>query len=160
MSFMHTWKFRRKNRRWAAVWLFLVSMPQICGASGEPACRFYEITYKKMQNSVAYEDTRLPWSVTSVDLSGAVTVKDRRSGATCRIETDTDARPRVYANRSSIALRTIEVSSDDIFFYDAATCRTLRKPEPAHLGMFPSIEERDRKVRSLGLCSHWGARRK
>jgi hypothetical protein len=137
-------------KRIAALSLLLSSL-DIWGAAGEPRCRYVELPSTRSDGEVRYENATLPWSVTSVDLSGTVSIWNRKSGATCAIKTDSDAAPKVYASTDSVALRIVEISSDDVIVYDGFTCREQSKVQPLHLGTH-SPQDKARKLHKAGFC--------
>jgi hypothetical protein len=78
-------------------------------------------------------------------------VTDHRNGASCTISTYSDSRPQVYASEKQLAVRITEASSDDVAFYDPATCRKLVEPPPLHLAA-TAEERRENKLSRLGIC--------
>jgi hypothetical protein len=125
------------------------------GAAGTSSCRYVELRPAKSNAEVRYENEILPWTVTSVDLSGEVSVSNRTSGSSCKINTGSDSRPEVYASGAAIAIRLVEISSDDIVFYDGTTCLELKSPRALHLGTLPE-NQKLRRLRKAGFCQAAG----
>lgn len=117
-----------------------------------PPCHFHELEPMGAADVIAYKGVDVPWEITARDLSGFVTVSDRRTGKSCRITTDSDSRPRIYASDTLVAVRITEITSDDIVFYAAATCQTVTEPPPIHLGANAG-EDVEAKLRDLALCT-------
>jgi hypothetical protein len=130
---------------------FVILATGTCLAATQPSCRYFELPLAAHNHVATYESDAFPWKLSSTDLSGFVTVQDKRTGQVCRISTDSDSRPRVYANQNDVAVRITEISSDDIVFYVGSGCRKLEHPRPVHLAS-QSDKGIDKIFQRLGIC--------
>jgi hypothetical protein len=117
-------------------------------AFAESGCRFHEVPRTDRSDLELYEGPSLLWSATVDELGGEVTIANKQTGGRCKIEVSSVR--RVYAGGSTVALRSIEIASDDIFYFDAATCKEVKSA--SHLGVSRSMAISDRKAKRLGLC--------
>lgn len=111
--------------------LFMSS--QICfGVETTNSCEFSEMQVAKhdVSDKVLYEYTLEGVSLKITDdwSAGVLNIKDEsRQASECKLEINSDSLPRIYANNKTVAIQLIEISSNDLSFYDIHTCKKVRK---------------------------------
>lgn len=136
--------------RWAGVLLTCSSLLLTQGYAG-PACQYVRIRPQRADRTLVFDDPSLPWKATLVRLSGRISIDARAGGRQCTIVTNSDATPELYGDEHTIAIRLVEITSDDVTFYDARSCKGLKRPATLHLGTNITKLKRDR-MRVAGLC--------
>jgi hypothetical protein len=112
-------------------------------------CSYSELVREERpQPPNVYRANSSPWTVLVDELGGHVEIFDSGSKHSCKIELE-DVR-RVYAGRNILVLRVTEISSDYVFFFNAASCKMIRKP--INLGANFSEANEQMKLHRLGLC--------
>ena len=125
-----------------------LSAPALCEAAGTP-CKFHELPRTSAASPYVYASPDSAWVVSVDELNGLVLVKKQQAANECKISIE--AVRRVYVGEKLLALRAQEVASDDIFFFDAMTCKEVGSP--AHLGVSAASGVSEKKLRRQGLCS-------
>jgi hypothetical protein len=112
-------------------------------------CEFRELSRTSDEHPYVFASDQSPWTVTVDQIGGRVAVRDSGSTYECSLEAPSIL--RVYAGADEIALRSIEVASDDVFFVAARSCQASRAA--IHLGVSASQSTPDERLRELGICS-------
>jgi hypothetical protein len=142
----------RANKLSVTLTSVLLTALSPCLAGDDPhafKCTYSELNREEQpQPPNIYRATSSPWAVLVDELGGHVEIQDSATERSCKVELE-DVH-RVYAGRTIVVLRVMEISSDYLFFFDAATCKMIRKP--ISLGTNVSETAEQRKLRRMGLC--------
>jgi hypothetical protein len=132
----------------AAAACILFAVP---GAQARSArCEYRELPRVSTNHPYVYGPDGTPWVVTVDELAGKVQLASAGNPiSSCGVALE--AVKRVYISAHYIALRSIEISSDDIFFFDPVSCRQVRKA--VHLGVtLTSDQATPARLAKLHFC--------
>lgn len=145
-------RFREKRSSGSALVCALFALGALsCMArpAEKPRCKVFELPRASKEHPYSYESSHSNWIVVVNELNGDVVVRNRESGVEC--SASVDGVRQVYAGATLIALRSIEIASDDVFFIDAATCKDAGAP--IHLGASDSEQAKDATLARHGVCA-------
>ena len=112
-------------------------------------CDLNELPLVNHENPFAYAQDGYPWRITVDQLAGTVLVDRVDKHPACSI--DLGGVRRVYGGTHVLALRSIEVSSDDLYFFDLRTCAEVRKA--VHFGVSRGSEAGTAaRLRKMRIC--------
>ena len=114
----------------------LLLQTDLAGASNN-LCDLNELPVVKRDNPYEFSKQGYPWRIVVDQLAGVVHVDRVDENASCTIEIQ--GVRRVYGGALLLALRSIEVTSDDLYFFDPRTCTEVRKA--VHLGVSKASQE-------------------
>ena len=107
-----------------AIWLLVLSIDY---ARANKICQPIDEARKTINDSsVLYENSTSNWRVSVDKNSDKVDIQDKRTHTKCSTIID-DLTNVYFSSRSSILFRSNLVTSDDIYFVDADTCRQTRQ---------------------------------
>jgi hypothetical protein len=128
--------------------LFLCSV-QLGLAAENGGCLLHELPRTNAVHPYVYSRDNYKWKITVDELTGRVQVDGVSSKKSCVIELQSVK--RVYGGHKLLALRSIEITSDDLFFFNPATCSEVRKA--VHLGVSSeSAKSTVSRLRRIKIC--------
>jgi hypothetical protein len=120
----------------------------LCEAANT-SCKFHELPRTTEAPPYVYASPDSAWVVSVDELNGLVVVKNQQASNECNISVE--AVRRVYVGEQLLVLRSLEVASDDVFFFDATSCKQVGST--VHLGVSAASGATEKKLRRQGLCS-------
>lgn len=135
----------------------LLLQPNLALTANAP-CDLNELPLVTHENPFEFAQDGYPWRITVDQLAGTVRVDRVEMYTSCSI--DLGGVRRVYGGTRILALRSIEIASDDLYFFDLRTCTEVRKA--VHFGLLRGSEARTaarlRKMRICGLSETSGTK--
>jgi hypothetical protein len=135
----------------------LLLQPSLALTANAP-CDLNELPLVTHENPFEFARDGYPWRITADQLAGTVRVDRVDKYTSCSI--GLGGVRRVYGGTRVLALRSIEIASDDLYFFDLRTCTEVRKA--VHFGVSRGSEvstaARLRKMRICDLSERSGTK--
>ena len=131
----------------ACVAVLLLQPGMACTAAAQ--CDMEELPLVKQDNPFIFAQPGYPWTITVDQLAGTVRVARVGKNTFCTVELE--GVRRVYGGAREVALRSIEIASDDLYFFDPRTCAETHKS--VHLGVSSRSESSTTaRLREMRIC--------
>ena len=112
-------------------------------------CDLNELPLVHNENPLEFARDGYPWRITVDQLTDTVRVDRIDKNTSCSI--DLGGVRRVYGGTRVLALRSLEIASDDLYFFDLRTCTEVRKAK--HFGVSRGSEASTAaRLKKMRIC--------